>query len=93
MRFCQQYGVALRRKTHAAQTDPEQLAPAITKLHSKLVPVRRRGAYQTKEIANMDETPLPFVLDDGKPMQIKGAVKYGSYQDLLVLISGSALCN
>ena len=28
-----------------------------------------------------------------KPMQIKGAVKYSAYQDLLVLISSSAVCN
>ena len=35
MRFCRRYGVALRRKTHATQTDPNQLAPAITKFHSK----------------------------------------------------------
>ena len=66
MRFCRRYGVALRRKTHAAQTDPKQLAPAITKFHSKLLRVRRRGGYQTKDIANMDQTPLPFVPDDGK---------------------------
>ena len=37
MRFYRRYGVALRRKTHAAQTDPKQLAPAITKFHSKLL--------------------------------------------------------
>ena len=33
MRFCRRYGVTLRRKTHAAQTDRKQLAPAITKFH------------------------------------------------------------
>ena len=73
MRFCQRYGAALRRKTHAAQTDPKQLAPAITKFHSKLLRVRRRGVYQTKDIANMDQTPLPFVLDDGKTYSDKGS--------------------
>ena len=66
MRFCRRSGVSLQRKTHAAQTDPKQLTPAITKFHSKLLRVRRRGVYQTKDIANMDQTPLPFVLDDGK---------------------------
>ena len=89
MRFYRRYGVALRRKTHAAQTDPKQLAPAITKFQSKLLRVRRCGVYQTKDIANMDQTPLPME----KHMQIKGAVKYDAYQDLLVLISGSAVCN
>ena len=51
MRICQRYGVVLRRETHAAQTDPKQLAPAITK----------------------DQTPLPFVLDDGKTYANKGS--------------------
>ena len=42
----------------------------------------------------MDQTPLPFVLDDGKTCADKGgAVKYSAYQELLVLISGSAVCN
>ena len=75
MRFCRQYGVALQRKTHAAQTDPKQLAPAMIKFHSKLSRVRRRGAYQTKGIANMDQTPLPLVLDDGKIYADKGISK------------------
>ena len=73
MRFCRRYGVTLRRKTHTAQTDPKQLASAITKFHSKLLRVRRRGVYQTKDIANMDQTPLPFVLDDGKTYADKGS--------------------
>ena len=73
MRFCRRYGVALQRKTHAAQTGPKQLAPGITKFHSKLLRVCRRGVYQTKDIANMDQTPLPFELDDGKTYADKGS--------------------
>ena len=73
MRFCRRYGLALPRKAHAAQTDPKQLAPAITKFHSKLLRVRRRGVSQTKDIANVDQTPLPFVLDDGKTYADKGS--------------------
>ena len=72
-RFCQRYGVALRRKTHVAQTDPKHLILAITKFYSKLLRVRRRGVYQLKDIANMDQTPLPFVLDDGKTYADKGS--------------------
>ena len=90
MRFCRRYGVALRRKTHVAQTDPIQLAPAITKFHSKLLRVCRRRIYQTKDIANMD---YRLYLTMEISMQIKGEVKYGAYQDLLVLMSGSAVCN
>ena len=55
------------------QTDPKQLAPAITTFHSKLLRIRRRGVYQTKDIANMDQTPLPFVLDDEKTYADKGS--------------------
>ena len=55
------------------QTDPKQLAPAIAKFHSKLLRVPRCGVYQTKDIANMDQTPLPFVLDDGKTYADKGS--------------------
>ena len=73
MRFCRRYGVVLRRKTHAAQADPKQLAPTITKFHSKLLRVRRRGVYQTKYIASMDQTPLLFVLDDEKTYADKGS--------------------
>ena len=45
----------------------------LTKFHSKLLRVRRRGIYQTKDIANMDQTPLPFVFDDGKTYADKGS--------------------
>ena len=61
------------KKADAAQIDPKQLTPAITKFHSKLLRVRRRGVYQTKDIANMDQTPLPFVLDDEKTYTDKGS--------------------
>ena len=94
MRFCRRYEVALRRNTHTAQTDPKQSAPAVTKFHSKLLRFRRRGFSQTKDIANIDQTPLLLVLYDRKTCADKeGAVKYGAYQDHLVLISGSAVCN
>ena len=48
--------------------------------------------HQTKVIANMDQTPLPFALDDGKTYADKGSSEIW-YQNLLVLIRGSALCN
>ena len=73
MRFFRLYGVVLRRKTHAAQADPKQLAPEITKFHSKLLRVHRHSVYQTKDIANMDQTPLPSLLDDRKTYVDKGS--------------------
>ena len=40
---------------------------------SKVLLTRRRGIYQMKDIANMDQTPLPFVMDDGKTNADKGS--------------------
>ena len=37
--------------------------------------VRRHGVYETKDIASMDQTPLPFVLDDAKSYADKGSSK------------------
>ena len=34
--------------------------------------MRPSGDYQDGDIANMDQTPLPIVLDDGKTYDIKG---------------------
>ena len=51
------------------------MAPAITKFHSKLLRVSRCGVYQIKDMANMDQTPLPFVLDNGKTYADKGSIE------------------
>ena len=50
-RFLKRIRLALRRKTHKAQ---------------RVIKVCRRGVYLLSEIANMDQTPLPFILDDDK---------------------------
>ena len=34
---------------------------------------RRRGTHQMKDIANIDQTPLPFVIYDGKTHADKGS--------------------
>ena len=71
--FCRRYGVALRRKTHTVQKAPEQLRNTITKFHSKILCERKRGKYEDCDIANMYQTSLPFVLDDGKSYDSTGA--------------------
>lgn len=71
--FCRRYGVALRRKTHTAQKAPEQLRNTIMKFHSKILREQKRGKYEDCDTANMDQTPLPFVLDDGKSYDSTGA--------------------
>ena len=35
------------------------------KFHSKILREQKRGKYEDCDTANMDQTPLPFVLDDG----------------------------
>ena len=53
--------VSLRKRTHAAQHAPPSLRGPLSKFHAKLFRVRRRGKLELSDIANMDQTPLPFV--------------------------------
>ena len=71
--FCSRKKIALRRKTHAAQKSPAQLRTAIEGFHSKVLRQRKRGTYQLRDLANMNQTPLPFVLDDNKTYEKQGA--------------------
>ena len=43
--FCRRYSVSLGRETHTSQKAPEQLRPAITKFHAKLLRKKTRGKY------------------------------------------------
>ena len=43
--------------------------------HGKLLRERRRGTFSLADIANMDQTPLPFVMDDGKTYNQTGLKK------------------
>ena len=64
--FCNRKRISLRRKTNASQKTPDQFVNAVTKFHQKLLRERIRGKFQLKDIANMDQMPLPFVLDDNR---------------------------
>ena len=72
-RFSTRKGILLRRKTHKSQKDPADLKLSITQFHAKLLRERRRGTYQLQDLGNMDQTPLPFVMDDNKTYESKGA--------------------
>ena len=72
-RFTNRFEILLRRKTHFAQKDPQSLNYSIAKFHSKVLRTRRRGTYQMKDIVNMDQTPLPFVMHDGKTYADEGS--------------------
>ena len=67
------FKASYRRKIHTAQKALEQLRNTITKFHSKILRERKRGKCEDRDIANMDQTPLPFVLDDGKSYDSTGA--------------------
>ena len=71
--FCRRNRISLRRKTHTAQKSLATLKDAIQKFHAKLLRERIRGTFQLGDIANTDQTPLPFVLDDGRTYNTTGA--------------------
>ena len=71
--FCRRHRISLRRKTHTAQKSPAELKNAIEMFHEKLLRERRRGTFSLVDIANMDQTPLPFVMDDGKTYNQTGS--------------------
>lgn len=72
-RFQRRHKIALRARTHTTQQAPSELRESITSFHEELVRQRHRGVFSDKDIANMDQTPLPFVLDDGKTYDSQGA--------------------
>lgn len=72
-RSCRRFKIAFRRKTYTEQTVPNELAAAISKFHTTLLRIHKRGKFELKDIANIDQTPLPFVLDDCKSYADKGS--------------------
>ena len=68
--FFKRKRISLRRKTHTSQRIPEEATPLVLKFHKQLMKVRKNGVYTLKDIANMDQTPLPFILDDGKTYSV-----------------------
>ena len=71
--FRKRHRISFRKKTHVAQKSPAQLRELIEDIHKTSQSVRRRGTYQLSDLANMDQTPLPFVMDDGKTYDKTGS--------------------
>ena len=65
------YNVSLRRKIHCSQRAKSDLEPVAKKFHSCHSRLRSSSDYQDGDLANMEQKPLPFVLDDGKTYDIK----------------------
>ena len=62
--IARRFKIAVQRKTHTAKIASKDLAPAISKFHATSLSVHRRENFKLKHIANMDQTLLPFALDD-----------------------------
>ena len=60
--FLRKLGNNLNQKFHAVQ-----------KFHAKLLGEKKRVTFALCYIANMDQTPLPFVLDDGRTNDAKSS--------------------
>ena len=71
-RFQNRCNISLRRKTHCFQKPPTALEPAVKKFYSSLLRLRNTGNFQASDLVDVDQTPLPFVLDDGKNYDKKG---------------------
>ena len=65
-RFINRFEISLCRKMYCTQNDPQNLSYPIAKFHSKMLRTRRRGIYQMKDITNMDQTLIFFVMDNKK---------------------------
>ena len=72
-RFKRRNGISLRRQTHRAQKTLAQLEGVISAFHAMLLRLRRAEAFTDADIANIDQVPLPFVMDDGVTYEEKGA--------------------
>ena len=71
--FCRRHHISLRRKTYTAQKSPAEPKNAIEMFHGKLLRERRRGKFSLADIANVDQTSLPSVMDDGKTYNQTGS--------------------
>ena len=74
--FQSRCNILLRKKSHCSQKTPIALGPAIKKFHSSLLRLRNTGNFKASDLANMDQTALPFVLDDGKTYYKKGVKEF-----------------
>ena len=70
--FKQRHKISLRRTTNIAQKEPDNKRHAIQQFHRQIREVASEGnqlnllgQFQLCQVANMDQTPLPFCFTDG----------------------------
>ena len=71
--FCRDCRISLRRKTHATQKSPEALRTAIENFNANSLRERKRGTFTLKELGNMDQTSLSFLMDNNRAYEKTGA--------------------
>ena len=69
-RFQSRWNVSLWAMTNRGQEEPERKLALVRKFHTD---IRSAGEFEKKNIANMDQTPLPFDLNVGKTYAEKGS--------------------
>ena len=84
-RFENPYNLSLGRTTYCSQNPPRALEPIIKKFHSSLLRLRNTGKFEAFDLANMDQTPLLFVLEDGKTFDKKGMKEVSAQSEQLGL--------
>ena len=74
-RFRLRHKISYRKETHVSQKAPSSLMSIVSGFHQEIHQVREDGVYELKDSVNMDQTPLPFVLNDGKTYDDTGATE------------------
>ena len=77
--FKRRYNISLRRPTNKAQNVPTTKKQLIQNFHRKICQeaavgpqIGKLGQFNTSNVANVDQTPLPFTFTDGPTYDDKG---------------------
>ena len=71
--FCRRYKISLWRKTHAAQKSAAALRTAIEKFYAKSLQEHKRVTFTIKDLGNMDQTLVFFVIYENRTYENTGA--------------------
>ena len=100
--FKKRHKLSYRATTNTSQHLPSHLESAVRDFHRAARVTALRGPtsntgmgplgqYELRDIANMDQTPLPFVLNSGKGMKHREPKQFGTEVVHQVWINGSVL--
>ena len=75
--FCRRYRICFCRKTHAVQKSSNELRQKIEKFPVRIILERKRGTYNSRDLVDIDRTPLSYALDDNKTYDKTASKRYG----------------